>query len=656
MLQEIPHAGRPEHPARSLTPVAEEDFVSQPAPRYLFVVGFFRSGTTLLYSFLNLHPQIKLVFEADLLNHSLVDVSARTGKKWWERLDFYNAFCRRHRLTPQSSWQNVHSAREAAEILFRQFGGERLYLGEKAPGYYNCLPKLTRLFPGAKIIVIWRNPQSVVSSILAAGKKHHFFLNSSLPLRSIIGFGQMQEDVLALRAQGESVYDLRFEDLAEDPETHLKSICQFLEIPFDPRMLDLDQADCSMFPPGEIHTKAKSGQVIKPVRSQKVTSTPYDDKIKAYLRYWKDRFGDRLATHRYWPEAGTRPPSAIELLRDRLRYISARLYSERFTPFVFGLLPLAWLRFYRSWRGKFLAPSSGYESSPPLVSTAVAHPLKISVVTPSYKQLPWLKLCLASVADQKGVEVEHIVQDAQSGPELEEWVRNHSKAQLYVEEDSGMYDAINRGFARAKGDIVCWLNSDEQYLEGTLVKVARFFETHPEVDVLFGDALLIGNTGALLSYRRTIFPNVQHIQLSHLNILSCATFVRRSVLERGYKLDTRWRAIADAVWVVNLLKGGIPMAVHNEPLSVFTITDKNLGQSSLALTEAIRWQQETATSLRWLRLGFVLKHRLSKLVKGAYWPRSVTTRLYTLASPDKRVTNSVPMIGFKWPEKLQVVD
>ena len=51
-----------------------------------------------------------------------------------------------------------------------------------------------------------------------------------------------------------------------------------------------------------------------------------------------------------------------------------------------------------------------------------------------------------------------------------------------------MYDAINRGFARASGDIVCWLNSDEQYLEGTLAKVADYFETHPDIDVLFGDA------------------------------------------------------------------------------------------------------------------------------------------------------------------------
>jgi glycosyltransferase involved in cell wall biosynthesis len=278
--------------------------------------------------------------------------------------------------------------------------------------------------------------------------------------------------------------------------------------------------------------------------------------------------------------------------------------------------------------------------------------LKISTVTPSYKQLPWLKLCIASVADQKAVEVEHIIQDAQSGPELEEWVRENSMARLYVEGDSGMYDAINRGFTRATGDIVCWLNSDEQYLEGALAKVVRYFEEHPEVDVVFGDALLIGNNGDLLSYRRTVFPNANHIQLAHLNVLSCATFVRRSVLERGFLLETRWRAIADAVWVVSMVKGGIRMGLLNEPLAVFTITDKNLGQSSLAYKETEQWQEETSLGMRWFRLGFIMRHRLSKLIHGAYWPRSVSERFFTLSSGNHRVRRTVSFLGFKWPHKL----
>jgi len=275
--------------------------------------------------------------------------------------------------------------------------------------------------------------------------------------------------------------------------------------------------------------------------------------------------------------------------------------------------------------------------------------LKVSVVTPSYKQLPWLKLCTASVADQEGVEVEHIIQDAQSEYELEDWVRTHTNSRLYVESDSGMYDAINRGFARASGDILTWLNSDEQLLPGALAKVTRYFDEHPEIDVLFGDALLVDDKGNLLSYRRTVAPDIDHIKATHLNVLTCATFVRRSVIERGYHLDTRWKAIADAVWIVDLLEAGIPMALIPEPLAVFTITGSNLGQTSLAFSESKLWQSETSSNNGLLRFYLGLQHRLRKLLNGAYWARFVQTEIYTLASSGKRVRKEARNLGFSWP-------
>jgi glycosyltransferase involved in cell wall biosynthesis len=275
--------------------------------------------------------------------------------------------------------------------------------------------------------------------------------------------------------------------------------------------------------------------------------------------------------------------------------------------------------------------------------------LRVSVVTPSYKQLSWLKLCAASIADQEGAQFEHIIQDAQSGPELEEWVRTHTQSRLHVEADTGMYDAINRGFARTSGDILSWLNCDEQLLPGTLAKVARFFEEHPEIDVLFGDALLVDQKGELLSYRRTVAPKIGHIQAAHLNVLTCATFVRRSVIERGFGLSTRWRTIADAVWIVDLLKAGVSMAIVNEPLATFTIADSNLGQTSLALAESKIWQSETSLGNGWLRPYFVLRHRLSKLLHGAYWLRNVRTKIYTFESPERRVRKEERRLGFSWP-------
>ncbi len=92
---------------------------------------------------------------------------------------------------------------------------------------------------------------------------------------------------------------------------------------------------------------------------------------------------------------------------------------------------------------------------------------QISIVTPSFRPGPWLRLCMASVADQEAVTFEHIIQDAGSDDGTLDWLRAEPQVRTFVEKDGGMYDAINRGLQRATGDIVAYLNCDEQYLPGT---------------------------------------------------------------------------------------------------------------------------------------------------------------------------------------------
>jgi len=617
-----------------------------PVQRHLFVIGFFRSGTSLLYSFLNLHPQIKLLFEANPMSNVMVPASFWSGGKWWERLDFFNSCIRRHKIhIDPPIWNQARSRAEAAGILYREYGGSQsLYIGEKSPSYYNCLPALARQFPEARFIVIWRNPEDVISSILHAGRTHYFFRNHSLLLRSLIGFGKLQRDVLSCRARGTAILDFCYEDMISDPEATMKSICKFLELPFDPQMLDLEKADCTMFPPGEHHSRAKSGELKNISRPNSPALDQIRPKVWRYLTHWKAQFADQLSTRRYWSKANDLSPDPLEIFCDRFYYQCKRLYWEQLTPFIYGILPFLWLRTYRRWRGHVSAPTSSSDYG---MHPGTPRPrLKISVITPSYKQLPWLKLCIASVADQQGVSVEHIIQDAQSGPDLENWVRENSKAHLHVESDSGIYDAINRGFSRATGDIVCWLNSDEELLEGALTKVADYFQTYPDLEVVFGDALLIGNTGTLLSYQKITIPSLNNLHLSEVNIPSCTPFVRRSVLERGYRLDTRWRAIADSVWIVEMLKAGVRMATLNEPLAVTTLADHDKGKDSLAAREAELWQQQTASEKTWLQPLSVWRSRLNKLSRGVYRRRKVSARFYTLASPQQRIDHEASLPGF----------
>src|SRR5258708_5193184 len=82
-----------------------------------------------------------------------------------------------------------------------------------------------------------------------------------------------------------------------------------------------------------------------------------------------------------------------------------------------------------------------------------------SARTPSFRNSQWLKLCVASVADQ-GVELEHIVQDAGSDDGTLDWLPRDPRVKPFVESDQGMYDAINRGLRRANGEILSYLNCD----------------------------------------------------------------------------------------------------------------------------------------------------------------------------------------------------
>ena len=288
-------------------------------------------------------------------------------------------------------------------------------------------------------------------------------------------------------------------------------------------------------------------------------------------------------------------------------------------------------------------------TSASLFKVAAFEKAKVSVVTPSFNQLAYLRLCVASVADQTGVEVEHIVQDGGSHGKVSLLLKDKPSVRLFVEADTGMYDAINRGLRRACGDICGYLNCDEQYLPGALAKVAAFFNASQEIDVVFGDIILVDLTGRPLSYRRSILPTKDHVQLAHLNTASCATFFRHRLIERGFFFDTKWKAIGDAVWIAQLLSNGVKMATIREPLAVFTMTGENLGASQSSRSEAIAWRNGTNVRRR-VRFFFeILLHRVRKALAGAYKLRNVEIQVYTPDSPEQRQTRFGRRIGFSWP-------
>lgn len=287
--------------------------------------------------------------------------------------------------------------------------------------------------------------------------------------------------------------------------------------------------------------------------------------------------------------------------------------------------------------------------------------VKFSIITPSFDQLDWLRLAAASVKDQEGVEVEHIIQDGNvKAFDAETLAKELSQGEaeagtgyerrIFVEKDAGMYDAINRGLRRSSGEICAWLNCDEQYLPGTLARVGRFFSAHPGIDVVFGDAILVDGSGRALSYRGAVLPDALHTRLVHLNTLSCATFFRRKMVEQGHLFDTKWRAIGDAVWVHGMIRAGVAMAVLNEALAIFAFTGVNQSASEKARREAAEWSGATDAPPGWLRKPAILRHRLAKWTGGAYRKRSFSYEIRSMGGRERN-RHEANSLGWGWPEE-----
>lgn len=122
---------------------------------------------------------------------------------------------------------------------------------------------------------------------------------------------------------------------------------------------------------------------------------------------------------------------------------------------------------------------------------------KISIITPSYNQGQYLEATIQSVIAQNYPNLEYIVIDGGSTDNSVEIIRKYEKHLTYwvSEPDRGQTHAINKGLARATGDIIAYLNSDDYYLPNTFFKVAESFRSFPDVDLFHGRCRYVNEQG-----------------------------------------------------------------------------------------------------------------------------------------------------------------
>jgi len=321
----------------------------------LFVVGMFRSGTSLLYALLNQNPQIALMYEGDLAHlHSLFWFPTKTSR-WLAKWNFWNGGPSRHKVDTSKLPANIADLKSAVREVYveyaRQKKGATIW-GCKSPTYYDSIARLGRTFPNARFVIIWRDLHDVCRSIRKAAEQPTYFRRRGMLLRAMMGYHDMKVQCDWLVSHGLPVYEIYYEDLVSDSEATIRGICEFLQIPFDPRMITLNGADRSAIEDATHHSLVKTERIVKPKKNKPPTlPTALEAKIDRYLFSWRKQYGGAWPRYPRSLNGEARGPSIWERSRDQLAYRGLRMWHHSI-PVIFSLVPMrAWYAYSR-FRGR----------------------------------------------------------------------------------------------------------------------------------------------------------------------------------------------------------------------------------------------------------------------------------------------------------------
>lgn len=333
----------------------------------LFVVGMWRSGTSLLYALLNQHSQIALMYEAELPVLSPLFWGRRGKSDWAERWNFWNSALERHKIDVADISAAANDVPSAVREVYGQYAlrkGATIW-GGKSPNYYDYLTRLANDFPEARFIVIWRDPADICRSILRAAEKDTWFSKRGIPHRALFGLLRMKRDCDLLLRRGVPIHEIEYEDLIHHPAEVMRGICDFLEIPFETRMTSLEGADRSTIYEGEHHEGVKSEKIREKVQRPEILKPALSEKIDRYVTLWRRQYKGKWPSARREKELS--PPGRFERVKDQVVFRAMRALDATVVT-VYCFTPLSMLKKYRKRKAQRAAPAAAVPKSAQSVS------------------------------------------------------------------------------------------------------------------------------------------------------------------------------------------------------------------------------------------------------------------------------------------------
>lgn len=224
--------------------------------------------------------------------------------------------------------------------------------------------------------------------------------------------------------------------------------------------------------------------------------------------------------------------------------------------------------------------------------------MDFTIVTPSYNYGHYIGECLESVAMQEGVTFEHLVMDAGSKDKTAEVVSRFPHASFFQEPDKGMSDGINKGFRRAQGKWVMWLNADDRLKPGALKAVKDFAKSRADADVIYGGWDYVDGEGTFLRRMKALPFDFLILVQQGCYIGSTACFYRRATtIGQGHFLDDDFGCCMDGEYYTRLSHAGKRFAHMPEILADFRLHGESISQRSLGkgdMASVLRLQRQMA--------------------------------------------------------------
>jgi glycosyltransferase involved in cell wall biosynthesis len=297
----------------------------------------------------------------------------------------------------------------------------------------------------------------------------------------------------------------------------------------------------------------------------------------------------------------------------------------------------------------------------------------ISIITPSYNQGPFIEKTIQSVLFQRGeFYIDYIVMDGHSTDQSVEIIKKYKNLlkenccviekddlnyfvkkkgdflwnhclgisfRWISETDRGQVDALKKGFRMARGDIYCWLNSDDIYVHpDVLQKVCTYFEMEPDLKLLFGDGLFISKTGEETGIHHVDKINLKELLYLDYHILQPSSFFRKDIYNETH-LDEQLTCAFDSDFFIRKLYNGIKYKKVNDCFGAFRFypDNKTVSLANTGIKEQVKIAWFYSKNIYFISVSFLYKI-IRTMLKTRYRNRGKKRLIDKIFIPFRRVS------------------